>query len=342
MAAIDLNSDLGESFGVWKLGDDEAMLEVVTSANVACGFHAGDPSTLRAVCTAAVANGVVDRRPGRLSGPRRVRPPATSTSTRSSCATPCSTSSARSTRSPRSPAARSPTSSRTARCTTPRSHDPAQADAVVAAAAEYDPSLAVLGAPGSCLLRGRRDGRARAGRRGVRRPGLPPRRAAGAALGARCAGHRPGRGGRPRRAPGDGARGGVRRRHGRRGRGPLAVRPRRHAGRGRAGPRRARRARRCRRRASTRSRRDVIERHGCCVVRTPVGAWLRRAPTATAAEPPSACAARRAPLPRRRRRVAERRARRPADACRSSRRSHRAGALTPRAGGAARATLRDR
>ena len=58
MASIDLNSDLGESFGVWKLGDDEAMLEVVTSANVACGFHAGDPSTLRAVCTAAVANGV--------------------------------------------------------------------------------------------------------------------------------------------------------------------------------------------------------------------------------------------------------------------------------------------
>ena len=47
MASIDLNSDLGESFGVWRLGDDEAMLEVVTSANVACGFHAGDPSTLR-------------------------------------------------------------------------------------------------------------------------------------------------------------------------------------------------------------------------------------------------------------------------------------------------------
>ena len=58
MVAIDLNSDLGESFGVWKLGDDEAMLEVVSSANVACGFHAGDPSTLRAVCVAAVHNGV--------------------------------------------------------------------------------------------------------------------------------------------------------------------------------------------------------------------------------------------------------------------------------------------
>lgn len=55
---MDLNSDLGESYGVWRLGDDEAMLEVVSSANVACGFHAGDPSTLRSVCELAAANGV--------------------------------------------------------------------------------------------------------------------------------------------------------------------------------------------------------------------------------------------------------------------------------------------
>src|ERR671912_245403 len=44
---MDLNADVGESFGTWVLGDDEAMLEVVTSANVACGFHAGDPTTIR-------------------------------------------------------------------------------------------------------------------------------------------------------------------------------------------------------------------------------------------------------------------------------------------------------
>jgi UPF0271 protein len=59
VAAIDLNSDLGESYGAWRLGDDEAMLDVVTSANVACGFHAGDPSTLRRVCQAAADRGVV-------------------------------------------------------------------------------------------------------------------------------------------------------------------------------------------------------------------------------------------------------------------------------------------
>ncbi|MFC5290895.1 LamB/YcsF family protein [Actinokineospora guangxiensis] len=56
---IDLNSDLGEGFGVWRLGDDDALLGVVTSANVACGFHAGDASTMRAVCASAAARGVV-------------------------------------------------------------------------------------------------------------------------------------------------------------------------------------------------------------------------------------------------------------------------------------------
>ncbi len=56
---IDLNSDLGESFGQWTLGDDEAMLDIVTSANVACGFHAGDPLTLQRTCAAAAQRGVV-------------------------------------------------------------------------------------------------------------------------------------------------------------------------------------------------------------------------------------------------------------------------------------------
>lgn len=59
MATVDLNSDLGEGYGQWALTDDEALLGVVTSANVACGFHAGDASTMRAVCDQAVRNGVV-------------------------------------------------------------------------------------------------------------------------------------------------------------------------------------------------------------------------------------------------------------------------------------------
>ena len=55
---IDLNADLGEGFGVWRLGDDDALLGVVTSANVACGFHAGDPTTMRRVCGRALVAGV--------------------------------------------------------------------------------------------------------------------------------------------------------------------------------------------------------------------------------------------------------------------------------------------
>ncbi|MFY0406274.1 5-oxoprolinase subunit PxpA, partial [Solicola sp. PLA-1-18] len=56
---VDLNSDVGESFGRWELGDDDAMLRIVSSANVACGFHAGDPLTLRRTCATAARNDVV-------------------------------------------------------------------------------------------------------------------------------------------------------------------------------------------------------------------------------------------------------------------------------------------
>mgnify|MGYP001336790008 CR=1 FL=1 len=56
--AVDLNADLGESFGAWRIGDDEALLTIVTSANIACGFHAGDPLTIRRACAGAVAHRV--------------------------------------------------------------------------------------------------------------------------------------------------------------------------------------------------------------------------------------------------------------------------------------------
>ena len=55
---VDLNSDLGEGHGSWSMGDDDALLSIVTSANVACGFHAGDPSIMRHVTAQAVSNGV--------------------------------------------------------------------------------------------------------------------------------------------------------------------------------------------------------------------------------------------------------------------------------------------
>jgi UPF0271 protein len=55
---IDLNADLGEGYGPWTMGDDAALLDIVTSANVACGFHAGDPAIMVATAAAAKARGV--------------------------------------------------------------------------------------------------------------------------------------------------------------------------------------------------------------------------------------------------------------------------------------------
>lgn len=58
MPTVDLNADLAEGYGVWELGDDAAMLDIVTSANLACGFHAGNPVGLARTCRAAADRGV--------------------------------------------------------------------------------------------------------------------------------------------------------------------------------------------------------------------------------------------------------------------------------------------
>lgn len=58
MPEIDFNSDLGEGFGLYRLGDDQAVLAQITSANIACGFHAGDPRIMRQTVAAAIAAGV--------------------------------------------------------------------------------------------------------------------------------------------------------------------------------------------------------------------------------------------------------------------------------------------
>jgi len=65
MSIIDLNSDMGEGFGPYKMGDDEAMLDIVSSANIACGFHAGDPDIMHKTVSGALARGVdVGAHPG--------------------------------------------------------------------------------------------------------------------------------------------------------------------------------------------------------------------------------------------------------------------------------------
>lgn len=149
---VDLNSDLGEGYGVWTLGDDESMLDLVTSANVACGFHAGDPDILRRVCAGAARRGVaIGAQVGYHDlagfGRRSIDvPPASLTNdviyqigalgafarvagTRVSYVKPHGALYNRIV------------------------HDEDQAAAVVAAVVSYDPSLPVLGLPGSAFLR---------------------------------------------------------------------------------------------------------------------------------------------------------------------------------------------
>lgn len=148
---VDLNADVGESFGRWQLGDDEALLTVVTSANVACGFHAGDASTLRRTCAEAARRGVtvgaqVGYRDLAGFGRRFIDMPAqelTDDVLYQLGALEAMT---------RVAGAR-------VRYVKPHGalynavvHHEAQAQAVVAAVAAYDPTLPVLGLPGSALL----------------------------------------------------------------------------------------------------------------------------------------------------------------------------------------------
>ncbi|MFL6072976.1 MAG: LamB/YcsF family protein [Mycobacteriales bacterium] len=149
---IDLNADLGEGFGQWRLTEDDALLTVVTSANVACGFHAGDASTMRRVCAAAVAGGVaigaqvsyrdlagfgrreMDYAPGELTDEVLYQLAALDGLARVAGGRV---------------GYLKPHGALYHRC----GRDERQAGAVVTAVLAYDPGLAVLGAPGSALLR---------------------------------------------------------------------------------------------------------------------------------------------------------------------------------------------
>ncbi|WP_144715682.1 LamB/YcsF family protein [Curtobacterium pusillum] len=152
MTTIDLNSDLGEGYGAWTMGDDSAMLDVVSSANIACGFHAGDPTIMLATCRAAADRGVavgahVAYRD--LAGfgrrPVSVAPDELHADVVHQLGAMLATAHVAATR-----------------VTYVKPHgalyntacaDPVQAEAVTRAIADVDPSLAVLALPGSELLR---------------------------------------------------------------------------------------------------------------------------------------------------------------------------------------------
>ena len=159
---IDLNADLGESFGAWRMGADDDLLDVVTSANVACGFHAGDPLTMRRTAAAASERGVrvgahpayrdlagfgrrfLDVSPDELAADMLYQLGALDAAcraagTRVSYVKPHGA------------------------LYNAIVHHEAQAGAVVEAVAAFDPTLPILGLPGSAVLRAAE----RAGLRGV-------------------------------------------------------------------------------------------------------------------------------------------------------------------------------
>ncbi len=149
---IDLNSDLAESFGRWNLGDDDAMLDVVSSANVACGFHAGDPLVMLHALERAARNGVavgahvayrdlagfgrrdLDASPAELTGDVLYQLAAISGMARTV-------------------GARVSYIKPHGALYNRIAHDPVQAQAVVDAVVALDPTLPVLGLPGSEILR---------------------------------------------------------------------------------------------------------------------------------------------------------------------------------------------
>ena len=149
---IDLNADLGESFGAWTMGADDELLGVVTSANVACGFHAGDPLTMRRTAADAAARGVrVGAHPAYrdLAGFGRrfldVAPDELAADVLYQLGALDAACRAAGTR---------------VRYVKPHGalynaivHHEAQARAVVEAVAAFDPSLPILGLPGSAVLR---------------------------------------------------------------------------------------------------------------------------------------------------------------------------------------------
>lgn len=151
MRTIDLNSDLGEGYGAWTMGDDAAMLAIVSSANIACGFHAGDPLTIRATADAAAARGVAVG--AHVSYPDRVgfgRRPMDVTAAELTADVIYQIG-----------ALQGIAKAAGTRVTYVKPHgalyntianDPRQADAVIAAIREIDPSLVLMGLAGTQIL----------------------------------------------------------------------------------------------------------------------------------------------------------------------------------------------
>ena len=226
---VDLNADVGESTGARRHGDDEGVMPHITSANIACGFHAGDPGVMRATVALALAHGVaIGAHPGLhdLEGfgrrEMRVSPDEVENLVAYQVGALAGIAAAQRVAlahvKPHGALYNMAARERTL------------ADAVVRAVRAVDPSLVLFGLSNSELVRAASAAGLAGGVRGLRRSRLPGQRRAGATVGARRRGGRRGRRAAPRDRHGSGA--------GRRGRGRHAgaavgghgVRARRHAG----------------------------------------------------------------------------------------------------------------
>lgn len=148
---IDLNADVGESYGTWTLGDDEGLLAVISSANVACGAHAGDASTMRRCCELAVQHGVrVGAQVGYrdLAGFGRRFVDVVPDTLRDDVVVQIGALQAAARVAGTQVAYVKPHGA----LYHAAGHHREQATAIVAAVASYDPTLAVVGPPGSVLL----------------------------------------------------------------------------------------------------------------------------------------------------------------------------------------------
>ncbi len=188
-ATIDLNADVGEGFGAWRAGDDAGLLRAVSSASVACGFHAGDPLIMRETCELAAAHGVrVGAHVGYrdLAGFGRRRMDVSAAVLREEVAYQVGGLAACAARAGAAVAYVKPHGALYHRCTA----DEEAAAAVVDAVAGFEGRLAVVGAPGAALLElARRAGlpavaEGFADRRYAPDGGLVDRREPGAVLGA--------------------------------------------------------------------------------------------------------------------------------------------------------------
>ena len=227
-ARVDLNCDMGESFGAYRIGADDAVFPFITSANIACGYHGGDPAVMRTTLERAKTRGRRSRRASGLSGSHRLRPAQHGRRRRRRSTISSSIRSARCSGFARAAKMELQHVKAHGALYNMAAAKPDLAAAIARAVRDVDRSLVLFGLPGSHLISEGEAAGLEDGGRSVRRSQLHERRLARLAQTSRRAGPRRRRGGAPCDSHGARRRGdaGGRRRHPHQGRHDLHPRRR--------------------------------------------------------------------------------------------------------------------